>query len=85
LTSIIKYIHHAFIPTRLTAVMDIGTPTQHTRIIGLPLSILFCLKKSALGNAVDGVLVVHELTSITQITYPCLLLMKDVQNRVFYG
>jgi hypothetical protein len=67
----------------MTAIKSIGKLTQQTRIIGLPLSILFCLKKSALGNAVDGVLSVPELTSITQITYPCLLLMKDVQNHVF--
>ncbi|MGA9743093.1 MAG: hypothetical protein WBQ16_00610 [Nitrososphaeraceae archaeon] len=69
----------------MTAIKSIGKLTQQTRIIGLPLSILSCLKKSALGNGVDGVLNVPELTSITQITYPCLLLMKDVQNHVFDG
>ena len=67
----------------MTAIKSIGKLTQQTRIIGLPLSILFCLKKSALGNAVDGVLIVPELTSITQITYSCLLLMKHVQNHDF--
>ena len=69
----------------MTAKKCIGKLTQQTRIIGLPLSILFCLKKSALGNGVDGVLSVPGMTSITQITYPCLLLMKDVQNHVFDG
>jgi hypothetical protein len=67
----------------MTAIKSIGKLTQQTRIIGLPLSILFCVKKSALGNAVDGVLVVHELTSIAQITYSYLLLMRHVQNHVF--
>ena len=52
----------------MTAIKSIGKLTQQTRIIGLPLSILFCNKKSALGNAVDGVLSVPELTSIAQIT-----------------
>ena len=49
----------------MTAIKSIGKLTQQTRIIGLPLSILFCLKKSALGNGVDGVLSVPGMTSIT--------------------
>jgi hypothetical protein len=67
----------------MTAIKSIGKLTQQTRIIGLPLSILFCVKKSALGNTVDGVLVVHELTSIVQITYSYLLLMRHAQNMFF--
>lgn len=67
----------------MTAIKSIGKLTQQTRIIGLASSILFCVKKSALGNAVDGVLSVPGLTTITQVTYTYLLLMKHVQNMFF--